>query len=278
MAENKFVELSAIDVNKYTEKKGSLTYLSWAWAVDQLMRHDPSANWVYGEPVRWNETVMVFCTVTAFGKSMTCQLPVMDHRNKAIANPDSFAVNTAMQRCLVKAIALHGLGLYIYAGEDLPEAGKITPTAGAWESLDDDERAFLEGIAAEVIAALDGSDVAAACARIDAETLQAEEKTALWTRFDSKQRAAMKKHWATPAPYDYDAALDAMRGSKNEAQLKAAFVPAAKRAKTDGDAAMLDVLTKVKDECKEAMAGSISGDQSEGDLDIPALGGKKEVI
>ena len=175
MAENKFVELSAIDVNKYTEKKGSLTYLSWAWAVDQLMRHDPSANWAYGEPVRWNDTVMVFCTVTAFGKAMTCQLPVMDHRNKAIPNPDSFAVNTAMQRCLVKAIALHGLGLYIYAGEDLPEAGKITPTAGAWESLDDDERAFLEGIAAEVIAALDGSDVAAACARFDAETLLAEE-------------------------------------------------------------------------------------------------------
>ena len=274
MAENKFVELSAIDVNKYTEKKGSLTYLSWAWAVDQLMRHDPSANWVYGEPVRWNETVMVFCTVTAFGKSMTCQLPVMDHRNKAIANPDSFAVNTAMQRCLVKAIALHGLGLYIYAGEDLPEAGKITPTAGAWESLDDDERAFLEGIADNVSVLLNEGNVAAACARIDAETLQAEEKTALWTRFDSKQRAAMKKHWATPAPYDYDAALDAMRGAKSEAQLKAAFVPAAKRAKTDDDAAMLDVLTKVKDECKAAMTASISGDPSEGDLNIPALGGK----
>ena len=274
MAENKFVELSAIDVNKYTEKKGSLTYLSWAWAVDQLMRHDPSANWVYGEPVRWNETVMVFCTVTAFGKSMTCQLPVMDHRNKAIPNPDSFAVNTAMQRCLVKAIALHGLGLYIYAGEDLPEAGKITPTAGAWESLDDDERAFLEGIADNVSVLLNEGNVAAACARIDAETLQAEEKTALWTRFDSKQRAAMKKHWATPAAYDYDAALDAMRGAKSEAQLKAAFVPAAKRAKTDGDEAMLDVLTNVKDECKAAMTASISGDPSEGDLNIPALGGK----
>lgn len=274
MAENKFVELSAIDVNKYTEKKGSLTYLSWAWAVDQLMRHDPTANWVYGDPVRWNDTVMVFCTVTAFGKAMTCQLPVMDHRNKAIPNPDSFAVNTAMQRCLVKAIALHGLGLYIYAGEDLPEAGKITPTAGAWESLDDDERAFLEGIADNVSVLLNEGNVAAACARIDAETLQAEEKTALWTRFDSKQRAAMKKHWATPAAYDYDAALDAMRGAKSEAQLKAAFVPAAKRAKTDGDEAMLDVLTKCKDECKAAMAGSITGDPSEGDLNIPALGGK----
>ena len=77
-----------------------------------------------------------------------------------------------------------------------------------------------------------------------------------------------------PTPYDYDAALDAMRAAKSEAQLKAAFVPAAKRAKTDGDEAMLDVLTKVKDECKAAMAGSITGDPSEGDLNIPALGGK----
>ena len=66
---------------------------------------------------------MVFCTVTAFGQARTMQLPVMDHRNRAIANPDAFAVNTAMQRALVKAIALHGLGLYIYAGEDLPDTG-----------------------------------------------------------------------------------------------------------------------------------------------------------
>jgi hypothetical protein len=79
------------------------------------------ATWSYGQPVLFGETVMVFCTVNAFGKSMTAQLPVMDYRNKAIPNPDAFAVNTAMQRCLAKAIALHGIGLYIYAGEDLPQ-------------------------------------------------------------------------------------------------------------------------------------------------------------
>ena len=117
---NHFAELAAIDVSKYIEKKGNLSYLSWAWAVDQLLRRDPSARWEYAEPIRYGDTMMVVCTVTAFGKSMTMQLPVMDHRNKAIANPDAFAVNTAMQRCLVKAIALHGLGLYVYAGEDLP--------------------------------------------------------------------------------------------------------------------------------------------------------------
>ncbi|CAM8361925.1 Single-strand annealing protein SAK3 [Candidatus Methylopumilus planktonicus] len=63
---------------------------------------------------------MVFCKVTAFGKSRIAQLPVMDFRNQAIPNPNAYQVNTAMQRCLAKAISLHGIGLYIYAGEDLP--------------------------------------------------------------------------------------------------------------------------------------------------------------
>ena len=130
---NNFAALAAINVNSKTEKKNGLTYLSWAWAVDQLMRRDPSASWTFGDPVRWNETVMVSCTVTAFGKAMTAHLPVMDHRNKAIPNPDAFQANVAMQRCLVKAIALHGLGLYIYAGEDLPE-GEPEPKISAGTS------------------------------------------------------------------------------------------------------------------------------------------------
>lgn len=117
---SKYNELAAIDCTKYIEKKNGLSYLSWAHAVDQLLRHDPSATWDYREPVRYGDTMMVFCSVHAFGKAMTAQLPVMDHRNKAIPNPDAMAVNTAMQRCLAKAIALHGIGLYIYAGEDLP--------------------------------------------------------------------------------------------------------------------------------------------------------------
>ena len=117
---NKYEELRKIDVSEKIERKNSLSYLSWAWAVDTLLLNDPTATWSYSQPAQFGETMMVFCTVTAFGKSMTAQLPVMDYRNKAIPNPDSFAVNTAMQRCLAKAIALHGLGLYIYAGEDLP--------------------------------------------------------------------------------------------------------------------------------------------------------------
>ena len=63
--------------------------------------------------------------VTAFGKTMTAQLPVLDYANKALKNPDAMAVNTAMQRCLAKAIALHGIGLYIYQGEDLPDISPL---------------------------------------------------------------------------------------------------------------------------------------------------------
>jgi hypothetical protein len=115
-----YSDLRKINVNEHTEKKGKLTYLSWAWAVHYLLEDDPSANWKYGEPKMFGETMMVFCSVTAFGKTMTAQLPVLDYQNKAIKNPDAMAVNTAMQRCLAKAIALHGVGLYIYSGEDLP--------------------------------------------------------------------------------------------------------------------------------------------------------------
>jgi hypothetical protein len=116
-----FKELRQIDVSKYTEKKNGLTYLSWAWAVDQLLLADPKAHWFYPEYQRWgNGSVMVFCTVIANDIARTAQLPVMDYRNKPIPDPDAFSVNTAMQRCLAKAIALHGIGLYIYNGEDVP--------------------------------------------------------------------------------------------------------------------------------------------------------------
>ncbi len=127
-ARTAFERLAALNVNDRIEKKNGLNYLSWAWAWDQLLRQDATASYVYAEPkVFGDNTLMVFCTVTAFGLSRTAHLPVMDHRNKAVSSPDAFAVNTAMQRALVKAIALHGLGLYIYAGEDLPLAETPEP-------------------------------------------------------------------------------------------------------------------------------------------------------
>ena len=114
-------EIRKINVNEHTDKKGKFTYLSWAWAVDQLLQLDPKATWDYQAPMQFGDTLMVFCSVTAFDKTMTAQLPVLNHQNKAISNPNAMDVNTAMQRCLAKAIALHGLGLYIYAGEDVPD-------------------------------------------------------------------------------------------------------------------------------------------------------------
>jgi hypothetical protein len=131
---SKFLELRKINVNEHTEKKGKFTYLSWSWAVDQLLQQDPTATWTYGDPVYFAETLMVFCSVTAFGKTMTAQMPVINNQNKAIQNPDAMAVNTAMQRGLVKAIALHGLALYIYSGEDLPEEDTpdLTDQAETW--------------------------------------------------------------------------------------------------------------------------------------------------
>lgn len=131
---SKFKELRLINVNEHTDKKGKFTYLSWAWAVDQLLQLDPAATWDYQAPMQFGDTLMVFCSVTAFGKTMTSQLPVLNHQNKAISNPNAMDVNTAMQRCLAKAIALHGLGLYIYAGEDVPDepTPDLTGDAQLW--------------------------------------------------------------------------------------------------------------------------------------------------
>ena len=126
-----FTELRTINVNEHTEKKGKFTYLSWTWAVDQLLQNDSTATWTFGEPVYFAESLMVFCTVTAFGKSMTCQMPVIDSRNKAIPNPNAMYVNTAMMRCLTKCISLYGIGLYIYANEDLPSEEPVDLTAEA---------------------------------------------------------------------------------------------------------------------------------------------------
>lgn len=119
-----FERLSKINVNSKTEKKGkgnnAFTYLSWAFAVEELMKADPQANWQIHKPEFYGQQVMVSCTVTAFDKPIYMWLPVMNHSNQAINNPSVTDINKAQMRCLVKAIACHGLGLYIYAGEDLP--------------------------------------------------------------------------------------------------------------------------------------------------------------
>jgi hypothetical protein len=122
-----FKDLRTINVNQHIEKKGNLSYLSWAWAVDTLLQEDPTAHWEFHEPTFFGETVMVRCTVYALGKSMTMHLPVMDHKNNAVKSPDARKVSDAMMRCLAKCIATFGIGLYIYAGEDVPSEGEPEP-------------------------------------------------------------------------------------------------------------------------------------------------------
>jgi hypothetical protein len=192
------------NVNEHVEKKNGLSYLSWAWAWAEALKADPKASYkiemfnckCYMEI---NGTAMVFVTVTMFDKPMTCQLPVMDYRNKAILNPDAFAVNTAIMRCMTKALALHGLGLYLYSGEDVPEEGDktekiiISPTQGAADNIPMEELQYLQEMAMELIAMCEQGDPKAAWDKLESENLDSEQKIALWTLLPSKVRAALKK-------------------------------------------------------------------------------------
>ena len=207
------------NVNEHTEKKANLTYLSWAWAWAEALKADPKATFkvemfdgkCYMEI---NGTAMVWVTVTMFDKPMTCQLPVMDSGNKAIplkgytavskygkeyrVECDAFAVNTAIMRCMTKALGLHGLGLYIYAGQDLPDEDApiekviITPAQGIKDELPIEILRYLDELAVELIAICE-KDPKAAWARLEQENLEADQKVALWTLMPSNVRSAIKK-------------------------------------------------------------------------------------
>lgn len=146
-----FQTLNEINVNEHTEKKNGLTYLSWAWAWAELQKMYPDATYEvskYGEdqkPYIYDENLGYMChtTITIEGTTREMWLPVMDNKNKAMKNEPytyqswngykkvyeekkveaatMFDINTTIMRCLVKNIGMFGLGLYIYAGEDLPE-------------------------------------------------------------------------------------------------------------------------------------------------------------
>ena len=116
--------LSAVDVSDHIEKKGSLSYLSWAWAYGTMMEHYPDLHYSFEQDrCEFTNTVEISCSVLVNENDQSMVrsmwLPVMDHRNKAIVNPDKFAINSSKMRCLVKCFAMFGLGHYIYAGEDI---------------------------------------------------------------------------------------------------------------------------------------------------------------
>lgn len=146
--DNYFTRLNSINVNEKTEKKGNLTYLSWAWAWQEVKKLHPDSYYtIYENAQGWNyhtdgRTCWVKTGVTVNGLEHIEYLPVMDLKNKSIPldNVTSFDVNKAIQRSLTKALARHGLGLYIYAGEDLPEGDTRQPHE---EYIDDIKKTVL---------------------------------------------------------------------------------------------------------------------------------------
>ena len=154
-----WARLSKIDCSEHVEKKGNFNYLSWAWAWATLKEHCPGAtfekHWfVMGDPpyslpyaMDKQGNAYVKVTVTVGEQSITETYPVTNHQNRSIQQPDSMEVNTALQRCLVKAIAFHGLASYLYAGEDLPaDTGEKETSAQPIDPVlsdDEEERAAI---------------------------------------------------------------------------------------------------------------------------------------
>lgn len=142
---NYFEVLNSIDVGDKIEKKNGLSYLSWSFAWGELKKRHPDAIYTIYENADGlfyhtdGKTAWVKTGVTVMGIEHVEYLPVMDYKNKSIPvdNITSMDVNKAIQRSLTKAVARHGLGLYIYAGEDLPEDKKeAKPTTD--KEMDDD--------------------------------------------------------------------------------------------------------------------------------------------
>lgn len=134
--DNYFEKLNAINVNDKTEKRAGLTYLSWAFAWGEIKKAFPKSFYTIYENAEGlfyhtdGKTCWVKTGVTMVDGDFSLEhieyLPVMDNRNKSIPlnSVTSFDINKAIQRSLTKAVARHGLGLYIYAGEDLPEGAE----------------------------------------------------------------------------------------------------------------------------------------------------------
>lgn len=207
MPDNYFQKLCAVDVREHVEKKGKFSYLSWAWAVQELGKIDPTATWevIKHDNLPYLKTELgyfVEVAVTVQGVKKSQIHPILDHNNRPHPKPTSFDVNTSIQRALVKAIALHGLGLYIYAGEDLPPGddterkiveAKITPTAGAKERLTIDQITRIDDLAGEIRVFIGGGRPEDAKVEIDNADLDADEKVYLWSLLESHERSALKK-------------------------------------------------------------------------------------
>jgi len=180
---------SAIDVSGHVEKKNGLDYLSWAFAIQKLNEHFPNNSYSFTETPVEGGTMMteVMMTITVGNETAmrTMWLPVMDYRNKAIPNPDAFAINTSRMRCLTKCLAMWGLGLSLYSkveltGEPEPPKKRVNK-----EQKQLYVTAFLDALETEDALALKelGDELK------EDEAMMSE----VWKEFSSKQKAEIKK-------------------------------------------------------------------------------------
>lgn len=183
---NVFNTLNKINVNEHAESKNGLTYLSWAWAWSEVKKKYPLATYtIYENEDGWNyhhdgKTAWVKTGVEIEGLEHIEYLPVLDYKNKSIPldNLTSFNVNTAIQRSLTKAIARHGLGLYIYAGEDLPDIP-------VWEEGTRDEyvHAFKEAVGESSFEGI----------KQLWDELSTRQKNDIWKSFDGQEQVVIKE-------------------------------------------------------------------------------------
>lgn len=196
---NYFEELNSINVNDKVEKKNGLTYLSWAWAWGEIKKRHPDAYYTIYERadgvIYWTDgkTCWVKTGVTINGLEHIEYLPIMNNANKSIllANVTSFDVNKAIQRSLTKACARHGLGLYIYAGEDLPEEEQEQQLQTEQKQLQTEQKVLPSKEQLEELNKLGGSiQIAATYYKVEIEDVTAEMVQKL---IDKKKRTIAKE-------------------------------------------------------------------------------------
>ncbi len=195
LAKEMWTTLSKVDVRKHIEQKGSLNYLSWAWAWGALMEHYPTATYVFSDRTFPDGSMEVYCdlTITEGEESFTRHmwLAVMGNRNEAIQNPSSTQVNKAKMRCLTKAIGMCGLGHHIYAGEDLI----LDEIAPVLKVKKDDYIMQMSDSLLKSRNALTKSvhdDDASTCREVWDE-LSSDEHEIVWSHLDSKMRSSIKQ-------------------------------------------------------------------------------------
>jgi hypothetical protein len=198
LAKDVWETLHEENVNHATEKVGKFTYLSWTWAWQFLMEYYPQAQYVIHDDILFPDGTMevrVSISIEKLSEKVERMmwLPVMNHKNQAIINPNSFQVNTARMRCLVKCISMLGLGCYIYAGEDLPTSEK----EALQKTLNDNQRSEINKLLKET-----NADLHAFLAHYEVDSVgsmtQAVYEQALSTLKEKKKRQNSKP----PAPSD----------------------------------------------------------------------------